>query len=160
MIRATRLWFTVIPCDRRDVQRLARQDEHLIRRRGIAPVLTNGASAPGILQTKAAALDANSHAAFTVIAKGKEFVVGYRRLATSNEAGRVKGVFVLSFTYLCLCSVSLGTPGAFARMRCFTGRIISRRRRSLICVHPTRSARGHFIISVLPTNHLFDHCGP
>jgi hypothetical protein len=65
-------------CSAEESQRLAGQDEHLIQRRGIAPILTNGASAPGILQTKAAALDANSHAAFTVIAKGKEFVVGYR----------------------------------------------------------------------------------
>jgi hypothetical protein len=31
---------------------------------------------------------------------------------------------------------------------------------SLIRVHPTRSARCHFISLVLPTKHLFDHYRP
>ena len=33
-------------------------------------------------------------------------------------------------------------------------------RRSLIRVHPTRLAPCHFIASVLPTKHLFDHGRP
>jgi hypothetical protein len=55
---------------------------------------------------------------------------------------------------------SPGHAHPFAQRRCFTERMIFGRRRSLIRVHPTRSARAHFIISMLPIDHLFDHCGP
>jgi hypothetical protein len=52
----------------------------------------------------------------------------------------------------------LDTP-TFARRarRCST---VTFRRRLLFRVHPTRSAPCHFIASVLPTKHLFDHGKP
>ena len=71
----------------------------------------------------------------------------------SNEAGRVKCFFSSFFLTEPLLFFS-GHTHPFARKRCFTGRMLFDRRRSLIRVHPTRSARRHFIISVLPTNHL------
>lgn len=77
----------------------------------------------------------------------------------SNEAGRVK-LFLHLFLPIGSFVFFSGHTHPFARKRCSPGRMIFGRRQFLICVHPTRSARDHFIISVLPTNHLFDHCGP
>src|SRR5215510_9308645 len=85
--------------------------------------------------------------------------------AISNEAGRCQEFFssFLSFFRIFLklfnFSFLLQThPRACARAPCsqtdhFQSSLFDSR-------HPTRSVPCRFITSVLPTNHLFDHCGP
>jgi len=77
----------------------------------------------------------------------------------SNDADRVKGFFRLFLNLFESLLFLVGHTSAFAQVRRCARRIIFRRR-SLIRVHPTRSAPCHFIVLVSPTNHLFDHSGP
>ena len=84
--------------------------------------------------------------------------IDFGQWVLSNDAGRVKRVLILFYLMESLVFLFERTR-AIARARCFAGRVISRRR-PLIRVHPTRSARVKFINPVLPTNHLFDHSGP
>src|SRR5215469_10587632 len=67
----------------------------------------------------------------------------------------VKGFLHLFLTYWSLFFSFLRTP-----MRSRRNLLSLARSFVLSHVHPARSVPCRFITSVLPTNHLFDHCGP
>ena len=75
-----------------------------------------------------------------------------------NEAGRCQEFFCIFLKLLNFSFLLRTHPRACARAPCSqTDHFQSSL--SDPC-HPTRSVPCHFITSVLPTNHLFDHCGP
>ena len=76
----------------------------------------------------------------------------------SNEAGRCQEFFLSFVCSVTHCFSCRAHQCVCADAPSYETQICSVV--DLIRVHPTRSVPCHFIVSVLPTNHLFDPCGP